>query len=143
MSGRQIVPCTLYDCYKCVYSMLYVPIICHDAYGTVLSGFTLIPESNETHSQLQKHVQMLTNSHVFCLPFNKIKHWADKTVGWYKHKWRTFLLYVRITAVCYNHLGHDFECRINNECLVYNFLNHLILHDRIIGQGLIVTVNNV
>lgn len=75
---------------------------------------------------------MLTNSHVFCLPFNKIKLWADKTVGWYKHKWITFLLYVRISAVCYNHL-HDSECRINNEFLVDNFINPIILHEGIIG----------
>lgn len=73
ISGRWIVQCTLYDCYKCVYSMLYVPIICHDAYGTIL-----------------KHIHCYRNSCkclpvAFCLPFNKIKLWADKTVGWYKH----------------------------------------------------------
>lgn len=64
--------------------------------------------------------------------FNKRKLWADKTVGWYKHKWETFLLYVRVTAVYYNNL-HNSECRIYNKCLVDNFLNHIFLHERIIG----------
>lgn len=84
---------------------------------------------------------MLTNSHIFCLPFNKSKLGTDKTVGWYKYKCKTFLLYVRITAVCYNHL-HDSECRINNDFSVDNFLNPIFLYECIIGLWFIICCCN-